>query len=168
MSKEIREQIDRIKNWKQFLNEQDTGIIKIYHGVPFKNSADGIKKNGLQQVGDFVPVGGDGSPSIGNRSYVAKELWNAIRYSFMKPNSINMEWNEYIKKLDIYVINDRFCEQSTKREKIPNPIEHLKRTLSDGRAPVYQHGTTAILVKQTCSTLIVLQKEYKMLDYAKR
>jgi hypothetical protein len=95
---EMRRLINVVKNYKQFVNEQEADTIKIYHGVPFKNSADGIKKNGLQQVGDFVPVGGDGSPSIKNRSYVAKELWNAVRYSFMKPDSINMEWNNYIKK----------------------------------------------------------------------
>lgn len=98
MSEDIRKMIDKVKNFKLSVNEQYIDLIKVYHGVPLKNSADGIKKSGLQQVGDFVPVGGDGSPSIGNRSYVAKELWNAIRYSFMKPSSINMEWDEYVKK----------------------------------------------------------------------
>ena len=29
MSKEMREQIDRVKNWKQFLNEQQTTTPKV-------------------------------------------------------------------------------------------------------------------------------------------
>lgn len=83
---------------RRCLSEHQSSMIKIYHGTPFKSSANGIRNNGLQQVGDFLSVGGDGSPSMQNRSYVAKELWNVIRYSFMMPSSLKIKWAEFIKK----------------------------------------------------------------------
>ena len=82
---------------REVLNEKEDKIV-IYHGTPFEKNAIGIKNNGLQQVGDFIIAGGDGSPSINGRSYVAKELWNAVRYSFFKPSSMNLEWNDYTNK----------------------------------------------------------------------
>lgn len=86
-----------IKIINEEINNLLNGNIIIYHGTPFKKNADGILNNGLQQVGDFIVAGGAGSPSINGRSYVAKELWNAIRYSFYQPNTINLNWNDYIK-----------------------------------------------------------------------
>lgn len=86
---------------REYLNEQENisnDNVTIYHGTPFEKSAILIKKNGLQQVGDFIVSGGDGSPSMNNRSYVAKDLWNAIRYSFFKPSSINLQWSDYINQ----------------------------------------------------------------------
>jgi hypothetical protein len=60
MSKEIREQIDKIKNWSKFLNEnsESNEIITpnenfLYHGSNIKN-LDSIKKYGL--VPDFGDV----------------------------------------------------------------------------------------------------------------
>ena len=86
---------------REYLNEQlnvGNDNITVYHGTPFEKSAIGIKNNGLQQVGDFIVSGGDGSPSMNNRSYVAKDLWNAIRYSFFKPSSMNLDWINYINQ----------------------------------------------------------------------
>lgn len=84
---------------KCIINEQKTNVIKIYHGVPLIDSAKGIKKKGLRQIGNFIVIGSDGSPPIKNRSYVTTKLWNAVRYSFMKPNSTGIiKWEDYIKE----------------------------------------------------------------------
>ena len=72
--------------------------INVYHGTSFLKNAEGIINNGLQPIGNFITVGGgDESPSMGGRSYVGKELWNAIRYSFMMNRSYST-WEEFIKK----------------------------------------------------------------------
>jgi hypothetical protein len=47
MSEDIRKMIDKIKNWEQFLNENISNTITVYHGtIPkFVNS---IRENGLE------------------------------------------------------------------------------------------------------------------------
>lgn len=82
----------------QLLSEAVNSSITLYHGTPFEKNAAGIKRNGLGAAKEFIITGGDGSPGITGRSYLAKEMWNAIRYSFFKPDSLNIEWSEYIKE----------------------------------------------------------------------
>ena len=56
MSKEIREQIDRVKNWKQFLNENINSDKKYYHST-FGRNIDEILKNGLSnEVESLYPI----------------------------------------------------------------------------------------------------------------
>jgi hypothetical protein len=77
--------------------------VRTYHGTPFKSNAMGIMKNGLRQKGDFKTAGGVGSESMQGRSYLSKELWNSVRYSFIQPSNMvyskdaNQDWLEYIK-----------------------------------------------------------------------
>lgn len=56
MSKEMREQIDRVKNWKQFLNENTNSDKKYYHST-FGRNIDEILKNGLSnEVESIYPI----------------------------------------------------------------------------------------------------------------
>ena len=67
----------------------------IYHGTSVKANADGIIRDGLHPYKGCSVGGGGAMPSMGGRSYVGKELWNAVRYSFMLPHG--REWPEFAK-----------------------------------------------------------------------
>lgn len=99
----IQEELIRIKevmgltqNSDDFINEALEYTLVLYHGTPFLKSAQGIIKHGLKTSGDFIIAGGSGSPSIQNRSYITSELWNAIRYSFYKPDKMKQNWDEFV------------------------------------------------------------------------
>ena len=93
----LNENILRVKELMGIINEDLNRSITVYHGTPFEKSAEGIIENGLKTKGDVITVGGSGLTPIKNRSYLTNELWNAIRYSFFQPNSIEVDWDEYVK-----------------------------------------------------------------------
>ena len=56
MSKEMREQIDRVKNWKQFLNENELKYLTLYHGSDtiFDKFISKENVNGFNAFGDGI------------------------------------------------------------------------------------------------------------------
>ncbi len=95
-----KESVFNIDNF--FLNELDKIIkedfIKVYHGTPFKESAEGITESGLKFDNNFKVVGGHLSKPIDGRVYVSKKIWNSIRYSFMQPGYLEESWSKFLTK----------------------------------------------------------------------
>ena len=56
MSKEMRKQIDRVKNWKQFVNENTNSDKKYYHSTFGRNIEDILKGGLSNDVESLYPI----------------------------------------------------------------------------------------------------------------
>ena len=83
MSKEMREQIDKIKNFGEFLNENDNSNIILYHGTNTNFNKFDIEKSGLIKNSDW-----------GKGIYFTTDYETAKSYGIDAVKSQNNDYNK--------------------------------------------------------------------------